>query len=414
MIDKKDECLSGIQAAAFLGVKSSTLYAYASRGLIESIPAKSGRERLYRLTDLVKLRQSVRGVKPASDEEVPTWTGPVIKSAITEIRDNGHRYRGQSAISLARKQHSFESVAELLWNSGGTVSDWRSVEPIERPKFIKNFVLPEVDFLDTMKLLLAAIEIADPIERKLSRSDLYATSRKLILTMVAAANPSATKHHFDHTGNSKFPLAQSMLEILSQSHSQEKAAMINSALVLCADHELNASALTARIAASCDASLYSCISGAAATFSGGLHGLASRRVEQLVTDSLKFVSANAWLKSYLKYSDTIPGFGMKLYKHGDPRGKFLLEAALSMSKKNVHLNRIAEIVDLVEDQLGLKPNVDIGLTALVAALSLPAGSSSIIFAISRTAGWIAHAAEQRYYGGVIRPRAKYIGKTQPL
>ncbi len=85
MSDDEEKYYSGAQAAEFLGVKSATLYAYASRGMIESMPAESGRERAYRLTDLIKLRQSSRGFKTQKDQEIPTWTGPVIKSRLLKF-----------------------------------------------------------------------------------------------------------------------------------------------------------------------------------------------------------------------------------------------------------------------------------------------------------------------------------------
>src|SRR5277367_5717553 len=91
-----EKLLNGSQAAEFLGVKSATLYAYASRGLIESMPAANGRERAYRLSDLIKLRQSSRGFKSVKESDAAVWTGPIIKSSITEITSAGHTYRGQN------------------------------------------------------------------------------------------------------------------------------------------------------------------------------------------------------------------------------------------------------------------------------------------------------------------------------
>ena len=116
MAEPEDKLLTGAQAAEFLGVKSATLYAYASRGLIVSMPSENARERSYKLSDLIKLRQSARGFKNSKDAE-PVWTGPVVKSSITEIREDGHRYRGQRAIDLAQADTPFGKVAELLWDT---------------------------------------------------------------------------------------------------------------------------------------------------------------------------------------------------------------------------------------------------------------------------------------------------------
>ncbi len=406
--DDDEKYFNGAQAAEFLGVKSATLYAYASRGLIESIPAESGRERAYRLSDLIKLRQSSRGFKSQKDPEAPTWTGPVIKSAITEIRNDGHRYRGQNAIDLAKQGQPFELVAELLWETNASQRDWQLTKPLPLPKHLKNLASAEVDYLDLLKVLIASVEISDPVTRKLLADDVFGTARRLIVTM--ALIPGLNENKEGYIADAEYPIAQTLLASLQATRSPEKAAVVNAALVLCADHELNASALAARVAASCDASLYSSLLSAVGTFSGSLHGLASRRTENIVSTSMKFKSTSAWLKDYLKHSERIAGFGTDLYEQGDPRAKFLLEAARSLSNKNANLNRLLEIVECVGAQIGTKPNLDIGLAAITYALSLPPGSGSTLFAVSRTAGWIAHAVEQRAYGGLIRPRARYIGK----
>ena len=107
--------------------------------------------------------------------------------------------------------------------------------------------------------------------------------------------------------------------------------------------------------------------------------------------------------------ESIPGFGTQLYEHGDPRAKLLIEMALSTSSRNKNLKRLVEIVECVQEHLGLEPNLDVGLAAMSYALSLKPGSGTSIFAVSRAAGWIARAKEQRRYGGKIRPRARYIG-----
>lgn len=410
MTELVEKFLTGSQAAEFLGVKSATLYAYASRGLIESIPSTNGRERCYRMSDLIKLRQSSRGFKSARDTEPATWTGPVIKSSITEIRDNGHYYRGQSAIEMATADQSFEHVAELLWHTTDSAQkNWKKIKPLALPKGVRAMALTDADYLDLLKLLMVSLEMSDPVSRKLLSEDIFDTARRLIVSMACA--PGWADKRDEYMADSQFPVAQTLLAALSTSKSKERARVVNCALVLCADHELNASALAARIAASCDSPLYSCLLSALGTFSGTLHGSASRRAEDIVTGSLKFRSVTAWMKDFLRQYDRIPGFGMELYASGDPRARLLIDAAKSVNSKNPILDRLLEIVECVRQQLGAEPNLDVGLAAISYALSLPPGSGSIIFAVSRTAGWIAHAIEQRLYGGVIRPRARYIGKS---
>lgn len=361
------------------------------------------------MSDLIRLRQASRGFKSPKEQEPAVWTGPVIKSAITEIREDGHRYRGQSAIDLARADKPFEEVVDLLWEAGGNPVQWKRIKPLPLPKELKLLASRDADFLDLLKLMLVTAEMDDPVSRKLLSSDVFDTARRLIVTMAMVVGLPNKRDKFIADG--PFPIAQTLLAALSGNKSKERAQAINSALVLCADHELNASALAARIAASCDASLYSCVESALGAFSGSMHGSASRRAEDIVTTSLKFKTATAWLKDYLRQFESLPGFGTDLYEEGDPRAKILISAAQAVSSKNTHLKRLLEIVECVRDQLGLEPNLDVGLAAISYALALPAGAGSTIFAVSRSSGWIAHAIEQRMYGGVIRPRARYIGKS---
>ncbi len=410
MSEQEDRLLSGAQAAEFLGVKPATLYAYASRGQLESIQANNGRERCYRFSELLKLRNTSRGIKNPKDSEPAVWTGPLIKSSITEIRNDGHRYRGQDALELAKNGTAFESIAELLWETEPySASEWLLAEPYALPKQVKKVASSDLDYLDLLKLLIVSVEISEPVSRRLLSDEVFHAARRLIVTMALMPGLAEERDLFVFEG--KFPIAQTLLFALSASKSIERAELINSALVLCADHELNASALAARIAASCDASLFSCLLSALGTFSGSMHGTASRRAEDIVGSSFKFKTAAAWLKDYMKHSDRIPGFGTELYAGGDPRARLLIEAAESLSSKNKNLARLVEIVDCVKEQTGSSPNLDVGLAAISYALSLPPGSGSSIFAVSRSAGWIAHAKEQRTYGGIIRPRAKYIGKV---
>lgn len=420
MSGSEEKYLVGAQAAEFLGVKPATLYAYASRGQIESIPGASGRERCYRLSDLIRLRQSARGVKTTRDSEPAVWTGPAIKSAITEIKSDGHFYRGHSAIEMALRGDSFETTAELLWGIGDLEerresrdngSDkyenageklWRQAS-LMNCSSLENLISPDVECLELLKLLLVMLEMKDPVSRKLSGEDVYETARRLILTMASSVGLTDKK-----TIKTDSPYL--IGSILAGDH-LEKAKLINLALVLCADHELNASALSARIAASCDASLYSCLLSALGSFSGSLHGSASRRTEDYVNSSFTFSSARSWLKDYLRQNETIAGFGTELYDQGDPRARVLIESALAYDGENEKLKRLREIVECVGEDMSLFPNLDVGLAAITYALGLPSGSGSTIFAVSRAAGWIAHAIEQRLYGGIIRPRARYIGKT---
>ena len=200
------------------------------------------------------------------------------------------------------------------------------------------------------------------------------------------------------------PMSKIMLQCLTRSRSNERAQALNRALVVCADHELNASTLAARVAASCDAPLHSILLSALGTFSGDLHGARSRQVEDLVRGSLHYKSAAAWLKQYSRERAVPPGFGMSLYPGGDPRGRCLIDTATAANARSQKLKQLIQIVDAVVESTGEQPTIDCGLAAISFALDLPPGAANAIFAISRTAGWVAHAMEQKSYGGMIAPR----------
>src|SRR5262249_1938228 len=180
---------------------------------------------------------------------------------------------------------------------------------------------------------------------------------------------------------------------LSGTYSKQHATLINRALVLCADHELNASTLTARIAASCGASVSSCVLSALGSFTGALHGSASLRVEELILGSMHTKSVSRWLREFLQSNQQIPGFGLELYPAGDPRAKALLDSVSEISSNVPEVRRLLEVISCVQDMVGEMPNIDAGLAALKFALALPAGAGSAIFAVGRTAGWIAHVVE---------------------
>jgi citrate synthase len=180
------------------------------------------------------------------------------------------------------------------------------------------------------------------------------------------------------------------------------AAALRRALVLCADHELNASTFAVRIVASTGASLAACLTAGLAALSGPLHGGATERVEALV-DEVEW-AGDAWrvVEERLRRGDPLPGFGHPLYPAGDPRCAALLAAAALDG-------RVAALAVAGERIGGRPPNLDFGLVALRRSLGLPRGAALALFAIGRLAGWIAHALEQQATGKLLRPRARYVG-----
>jgi len=184
------------------------------------------------------------------------------------------------------------------------------------------------------------------------------------------------------------------------------AEAIRVALVLCADHELNASSFAARVVASTGASLGAVVSAGLAALTGGRHGGTTARVEALLSELEGERSVATALRRRLDRGDALPGFGHPLYRKADPRAGAILA---QLPKTGAVRRRLQTVMDAVAGLTGDGPSVDFALVATRRVLGLPEGSGFGLFAAGRTAGWIAHALEQRAAGQLIRPRAAYVG-----
>jgi citrate synthase len=209
--------------------------------------------------------------------------------------------------------------------------------------------------------------------------------------------------------------AGSIAELLApicEAPRQDASSALNLALVLLADHELNASSFAGRIAASTDAHLLACLTAALATLSGPRHGGACDRVEALLDEAAALPRPTSVIEKRARRGDLVPGFGHPLYPQGDPRAVPLLARAQELSRRNPGLReRLAPAFALAKamQRQGLPATVDFGLVTLTRALGMNAGSAALLFALGRSAGWIAHVLEQRSSEAVLRPRARYLG-----
>jgi citrate synthase len=376
--NQPSQFLEAKAAAKLLGVEIRTLYAYASRGLVRSVRGASGLKRTYALDDLerLKARSGARSGHGAVAASALRWGEPVLDSAITQITPLGPAYRGRLATDLAAAHVRFENVAELLW------SGYLPQNPITWPRSalslaaIAKLVPPNPHPLHVMQLLVPLAGLADP-GRSDGRPDaIVARCRQLIPLLAASLAPSAAHFTRALTATSIADVATRALGL-----DDDHARIIETTLIVLADHELNASSFAARVVASTDADPYACFSAALAALSGPRHGTAVESV------------------------DKDHGFGPPLYPHGDPRATPLIAAARAMPSK-----RARKLLAIIDGN-PLHPNVDVGLAALVAALDLPPWAGSGLFAVARSAGWLAHILEQRAAGYLLRPRARYIGVT---
>ncbi|MBL8974574.1 MAG: citrate synthase, partial [Myxococcales bacterium] len=204
-------------------------------------------------------------------------------------------------------------------------------------------------------------------------------------------------------------LAGALLVSLGAPATPRAVPLMRRALVLCADHELNASAFAVRVAASAGADLYACVSAGLATLSGPRHGGVVDRVEALLDEIGRPEHAARVVHDRARRGEEIPGFGHPLYPAGDPRGAQLLAAADQHAPRSPRLRTIAALLAAMHEAGREPPTLDLGLASIGAALGLPPRSAVAIFAVGRAAGWLAHAFEQRAAGFLLRPRARYVG-----
>ena len=184
-------------------------------------------------------------------------------------------------------------------------------------------------------------------------------------------------------------------------------------LVLLADHELNASTFAGRVAASTGADMYSCVSAALGALAGPRHGTAVESVASLVEAIGDPDRVERELRDRLRRGESIPGFGHVVYGDVDPRARLLFEDARKMAPRSRVVRTVDALVAAMAEAGQPAATVDCGLVAFAAATGIAYRDLPGIFAVARTAGWVAHALEQYGEGRLLRPRARYPFKTSP-
>jgi citrate synthase len=408
---RKTAFVSGEEAAALLGVKRETLYAYVSRGLVRSEPGTRGRARRYHRDDLerLKARRDARAGHGAVAAGALRWGEPVLESALCAIDARGPRYRGHLAVDLAESA-SFEAIAELLWTGALPVERpaWRAEGVGVRRAPLAALLPAGTHPLATLALAVPALGAQDPGRIDATPAAEQARARSLVVRLAAllgfAEDPGRAR-----AAVAAGTVARALLAGLGARPTPRTERAVDRALILLADHELNASAFTVRVAASAWADLYACVSAGLATLSGPRHGGHCDRVEALVAEAAGAESARAVVLDRARRGEAVPGFGHPLYPEGDPRAPPLLASARDLAPQDSGVATVFALAAAMRDLGRDGPTVDLGLVALAHALGLPPGSAAGIFAVGRAAGWVAHIFEQREAGFMLRPRARYVG-----
>jgi citrate synthase len=187
------------------------------------------------------------------------------------------------------------------------------------------------------------------------------------------------------------------------------AALLDAALVFCADHELPVSTFAARCVASAGATPYAVVQAGLAALGGTRHGGQTELAGVFLEEVAASGDARKVIAGRLRRGDGLPGFGHPLYPEGDPRGAGLLRISAEALPGNPAVGLSGAVVEEVEGLTGERPTVDLALATAARALGLPAGGAVALFAVGRTVGWIGHAIEQYASNTLIRPRARYVG-----
>src|SRR5215217_7463543 len=409
--------LTTAEAAERLGVKPATLYAYVSRGLLTRERAPDGRASTFDPAEIDRLARPGRprrGRRPATDLVLP--------SAITTIAHGIPWYRGLPVPDLAGSR-SFEEVATWLWT--GQFPDpappWRAGAAALKAGRRAQAALPSAALpLERIRVIAAALAAGDELRLELYPAAVTAAGRSLVAGLVdcpphlAPGPPGASPDRWRRGREAPRPGPGSIAARLwgGLSPLDPELALVgtvDAALVLLADHELAASTVAARVAASVRADPYAVVSAGLATVSGTLHGGASLGIEALLDEIDRPERAATVVGARLRRGERLRGFGHRLYPDGDPRAGFLLTRLRVTAAGSPRMAVVDALLDATTRRGLPEPNVDLALAALAHVTAMTRGAAEAIFAVARTAGWVAHGLEEYDRTTPIRPRAVYTG-----
>ncbi|MFB7048231.1 citrate synthase [Streptomyces microflavus] len=393
------------EAAELLGVKPETVYAYVSRGQLGSVRAAGGRGSTF---DADEVRALAR--RSGRREPSPAGSDLVFRTGITLIEQDRYYFRGVDATELARN-HSYEEVAEWLW-TGELRPGARFAAPSETLAAARRTVgaLPaHSGSTDRLRVAVTAAAATDPLRFDLSPGAVLSSARSLIPTLVGAL-PVLGSTEAD--GGS---LARELWPRLTARPADAPAlAVLDAALALLIDHDLAASTLAARVAASARAHPYAVVSAGLGVLEGPLHGAASGLAHRMLQEAVDRGSAVPVVADHLRTGRPVPGLGHRLYRGEDPRARTLFALLEDVPQAAGALAAAREVVATTARHAPLHANIDLALAVLSVSCGMAAEAGETVFAVSRTAGWIAHALEE--YGERplrIRPSGQYTGPRPP-
>jgi citrate synthase len=325
---------------------------------------------------------------------------------------------------------TFEEVCFLLWHRrlpsraelGDLQSQLAATRPIPEAIIRLMRSLPPVDGMDALRTLTSALahydaELADSSPQAQYRKAVRLTAQASTLVatwgrLQAGGGPIAPDRVLGHAAN--------FLYVLTGDRPNPTATRaFDVALILHADHELNASTFAGRVAAATLTDMYSAVVAAIGTLKGPLHGGANAEVMKMLLELGQTASAervDEAIRAKLARKEKIPGFGHRVYRTEDPRATHLRQMSRELGKRsgNTGWFDISQRIEaIVKAEKKLSANVDFYSASVYHALGIPIDLYTPIFAVSRMSGWTAHILEQYGNNRLIRPRADYVGPPFP-
>lgn len=346
------------------------------------------------------------------------------ETKVSSIIDDKLTYVGYSIDDLAENA-SFEEVVFLLWNTrlpnAQELAELKQqlAEDMEIPAAIVDlFKSMPLDQVHPMAALRTAISMLGTFDAEADVMETEANYRKavrlqakigtVVTTFARVRNgqePIAPKKDLSYAANFLYMLKGTEPEAI-------EIEAFNKALVLHADHELNASTFTARVCVATLSDIYSGITAAIGALKGPLHGGANEQVMKMLSEIGSLDNVESYIQNKLDNKEKIMGFGHRVYRSGDPRAPHLRKMSEKLTKltgKPELYDMSVKIHDMIWEQKHLPANVDFFSASVYDSLEIEHDLFTPVFAVSRTAGWSAHILEQYANNRLIRPRAEYVG-----
>ncbi len=347
-------------------------------------------------------------------------------SEISTIHDTTLLYRGYTIEDLAA-HCGFEEVIFLLWNGKlpnaselqtfKAEIEKKTILPAQLLPILQSIAASQAHPMAKLRTAISYYGLLDPTAEDISAQGV----RTKALALTAAFGTIVAALSRLEQGLPLLPptpgksLAWNFLNsVRGKAPSAEEEKLFDTALVLHADHELNASAFTARAVASSTTDYYSAITGAIGSLKGPLHGGANEQVMLMLKEIGSFDKVDAFIEDAVQAKKKVMGIGHRVYKNGDPRARILKEMSLQTCQRaglEDYHKMLVRIQEQMELKKGLMPNVDFFSGLVYTALGLRSRDFTPIFATSRISGWTAQILEQYANNRIYRPRAFYTGPT---